>query len=98
MRVETNSYSQITIFLVLAILLILTILSCCSIWGGDVPAQTAKSAFVTRSGSQLMLNGHPFRFAGTNIHWLALDDATNYPSQFRVNDALDAAKEMGLTV
>ncbi len=45
-----------------------------------------------------MLNGQPFRFAGANIHWLALDDSTNYPSQFRVDDALDAAQEMGLTV
>src|SRR5260370_30888136 len=56
------------------------------------------SGFVTRSGSQLMLNGRPFRFAGANIHWLALDDSTSYPSQFRVNDALDATKAMGATV
>jgi hypothetical protein len=58
----------------------------------------SNTGFVTRSGTQLLLNGQPFRFAGANIHWLALDDSTNYPSQFRVNDALDAAKEMGLTV
>jgi hypothetical protein len=58
----------------------------------------ASSGFITRAGSRLMLNGQPFRFAGANIHWLALDDSMNYPSQFRVNDALDAAKEMGLTV
>src|SRR5437764_5211528 len=58
----------------------------------------ASSGFVTRSGSQLMLNGHHFRFAGANIHWLGLDDSTNYPSQFRINDGLDAAKEMGATV
>ena len=56
------------------------------------------TGFVTRSGTRLMLNGQSFRFAGANIHWLALDDSTNYPSQFRVNDALDAAKEMGLMV
>lgn len=56
------------------------------------------SGFVTRSGTQLMLNGHSFRFAGANMHWLALDDFTDYPSQFRVDDALDAAKEMGATV
>ena len=67
---------------------------------GYLPARTreSESAFVTRSGSSLLLNGQLFRFAGANIHWLALDDSTNYPSQFRVNDALDAAKEMGLTV
>src|SRR5258708_33998946 len=56
------------------------------------------SGFVTRSGSQLMLNGRPFRLAGANIHWLALDDFKNNPSQFRVNDALDATKAMGATV
>ena len=56
------------------------------------------NGFVTRVGTQLMLNGHPFRFAGANMHWLALDDSTNYPSQFRVNDGLDAAKEMGANV
>lgn len=61
-------------------------------------AHVPSSRFVTRSGSQLMLNGHPFHFAGANIHWLALDDSINYPSQFRVNDVFDAAKEMGLTV
>ncbi len=58
----------------------------------------ASRGFVTRSGSQLMLNGHPFRFAGANMHWLPFDDSTNYTSQFRINDGLDAAKEMELTV
>lgn len=65
------------------------------------PASTipiTSSGFVTRSASQLMLDGRPFRFAGANMHWLALDDSANYPSQFRVNDGLDAAKEMGATV
>src|SRR5438874_9175076 len=54
------------------------------------PADVASRGFVTRSGSQLLLNGRPFRFAGANIHWLALDDSTTYPSQFRVNDVFDA--------
>ncbi len=67
--------------------------------GRPLPRGFSRSTgFVTRSGTHLMLNGQPLRFAGANIHWLALDDSTNYPSQFRVNDALDAAKEMGLTV
>src|SRR5205823_3016092 len=56
------------------------------------------SGFVTRSGMQLILNGSPFRFAGANMHWLPFDDSTQYTSQFRINDGLDAAKEMGLTV
>ena len=46
----------------------------------------------------MILDGHPFRFAGANLHWLGLDDSTTYPSQFRVDDGLDVAKEMGLTV
>ena len=25
------------------------------------------------------------------MHWLGLDDSTNYPSQFKINDGLDAA-------
>ncbi len=62
------------------------------------PSSGTSIGFVTRSGSRLMLNGYVFRFAGANMHWLALDDATTYPSTFRVNDGLDAAKEMGLTV
>lgn len=56
------------------------------------------TGFVARSGTLLTLNGQPFRFAGANIHWLALDDSLASPSQFRVDDALNAAKEMGLTV
>ena len=64
-----------------------------------LPSRYSRSiGFVTRSGTHLLLNGQPFRFAGANIHLLALDDSTNYPSQFCVNDALDAAQEMGLTV
>jgi len=59
---------------------------------------TPPTGFVTRSGTQLTLDGHPFRFAGANIHWLGLDDSTNYPTQFRINDGLDAAKEMGANV
>jgi len=55
--------------------------------------------FITRSGSQLMLNGRPFRFAGANMHWLLLDDSTTYyTSPFRVNDGFDTAREMGITV
>ncbi|MBA2678729.1 MAG: hypothetical protein H0U76_10105 [Ktedonobacteraceae bacterium] len=62
------------------------------------PSASSANAFVTRSGTQLLLNNHPFRFAGANMHWLGLDESTNYPSQFRVDDGLDAAQEMGATV
>ncbi len=64
-------------------------------------AEAANSGFVKRAGNQLTLNGQPFRFAGVNIHWLGLDeniDGIDYPSNFRVNDAMLTAKEMGVTV
>ena len=57
--------------------------------------------FVTRSGSQLLLHGQPFRFAGPNIYWLGLDGNTGsvaYPTHFRVDDALATAQDMGATV
>ncbi|MBB3113708.1 mannan endo-1,4-beta-mannosidase [Paenibacillus phyllosphaerae] len=57
--------------------------------------------FVTRDGSRLVLGGEPFRFAGPNIYWLGLDENVNgidWPSPFRVTNALDTAIEMGATV
>ncbi|GAA2212856.1 hypothetical protein GCM10009850_083180 [Nonomuraea monospora] len=57
--------------------------------------------FVTRSDSRLSLDGKPFRFAGTNIYWLGLDENVGgvaYPTFFRIRDALDTAKAMGMTV
>jgi hypothetical protein len=57
--------------------------------------------FVTRSGAQLLLHGKPLRFAGANIYWLGLDEnvrGVNYPTHFRVDDALTAVSEMGATV
>lgn len=57
--------------------------------------------FVVRQGSQLLLNGETFRFAGPNIYWLGLDenvDGVNWPTPFRVSDALDTARIMGATV
>ena len=64
-------------------------------------AQISLSRFVTRSGAQLQLNGSTFRFAGANIYWLGLDEnvgGVNYPTQFRVDDALTTATEMGANV
>jgi len=57
--------------------------------------------FVTRKGSKLYLNGNPFRFAGPNIYWLGLDEnvgGIDWPTPFRIVNALDTAKEMGATV
>lgn len=63
------------------------------------PARAATNSFVTRSGSQLILNGHQFRFAGANIYWLGLDDgAQTYPTAYRIEDAMITANELGLTV
>jgi hypothetical protein len=60
--------------------------------------------FVTRHGNELLLDGHPFRFAGANIEWLGLigygtnGTGPQYPSAYEVDDALATAKEMGATV
>ena len=63
---------------------------------GRIPASSM--SFVKRSGSQLTLNNHPFRFAGANMHWLALGDSGNYTPSFEVDDGFASAKAMGLTV
>src|SRR5579859_516037 len=69
-----------------------------SMQGTATPSIQTTHNFVTRSGSQLLLNGQPFRFAGPNIYWLGLAEGTGsgtclggacgYPSQFQVDDAL----------
>lgn len=66
------------------------------------PAHAAESQFVSRTGTQLWLNGQPFRFSGPNIYWLGLDEkavgGVDYPTEFRIHDVLATAKEMGATV
>ncbi len=57
--------------------------------------------FVRRSGSELLLHGQRFRFAGANVYWMGLDenvDGIDYPTHFRVNDVLTTAEVMGATV
>ncbi len=63
-------------------------------------ADMAGNAFVTRSGSNVVLNGKPFRFSGANIYWLGLQEnpSISYPSAFSVDDALATAALMGATV
>lgn len=59
------------------------------------------STFVQRDGSRLVLDGDTFRFSGPNIYWLGLDEnvgGVDYPTAFRIADALDAAARMGSTV
>lgn len=59
------------------------------------------TAFVQREGSSLLLDGERFRASGTNIYWLGLDEnvgGVDYPTYFRIKDALDTAAQMGVTV
>ena len=65
------------------------------------PVHAIPETFVKRIGSQLVLKGKPFRFSGANIYWLGLDenvDGVDYPTHFRVDDALATAQLMGATV
>lgn len=74
---------------------------------GQAQAHPARG-FVTRSGSQLMLDGRPFRFSGPNVEWLGLSgygplnfepgQNERFPSHYEIDDALATAKEMGATV
>ncbi|WP_250008406.1 cellulase family glycosylhydrolase [Actinoplanes sp. M2I2] len=64
-------------------------------------AAHSTAAFVTRDGTQLKIGKKPFRFAGTNLYWLGLDEnvgGVDYPTYFRIRDALDTAKATGMTV
>ncbi len=53
---------------------------------------SAPAGFVTRAGSQLMLAGHPFRFAGTNNYYLHYQSATDR------NNVIDKAAASGFDV
>ncbi|MBB2900741.1 hypothetical protein FHR75_001529 [Kineococcus radiotolerans] len=72
----------------------------------DVPATSFPGAgFVQREGSRLTLDGRTFRFSGTNVYWLGLDDNVRdaqgqptVPSRFRIDDAFRAAQAAGGTV
>jgi mannan endo-1,4-beta-mannosidase len=69
------------------------------------------SGIVTRSGSRLMLNGKPFRFAGANLDNVNLASDrysliisitgkidAYYPSKFAIDDAFETLHKMGGTV
>lgn len=59
------------------------------------------TAFVERDGARLTLDGQAFRASGTNIYWLGLDEnvgGVDYPTYFRIKDALDTASRMGVNV
>ncbi len=74
-----------------------------------VSSPAADTGFVTRSGSSLILGGHPFRFAGANLYWTGLDEnvggidpdgprSVDYPSFFRIRDGLRTARQLGASV
>lgn len=69
------------------------------------PGPEPANGFVQHQGSGLTLGGAPFRFSGTNMYWLALDDnvkdadgAPTYPTAFRIDDAMATAQAAGSTV
>ena len=65
---------------------------------GSVRSATATaSSFVTRSGSQLQLDGRPWRVTGVNMYWLGLDEnvtdasGPTYPTHAAVDNGFAAA-------
>jgi len=67
--------------------------------------QQFSDSFVTRSGSQLYVGGHRFRFGGANIEWLGVagygpfdPNGPHFPSRYEVDDAMATAREMGVEV
>ncbi|OME30066.1 glycoside hydrolase family 2 TIM barrel-domain containing protein [Paenibacillus sp. FSL E2-0274] len=57
-----------------------------------------EQGFVRRKGSRLFVGEEPYRFAGPNIYWLGLDEnvgGIDWPTPFRVINALDTAVMMG---
>ncbi len=93
------SYRRTTIFLLIILVMVLVLIAVRQLTRQPTHAVLVK--FVARSGSQLLLKGKPFRFSGANIYWLGLDEnvgGVNYPTPFRVDDALATAQAMGATV
>ena len=73
--------------------------------GSGAAGAGSSGAFVTRSGTNLLLDGQPYRFGGANVEWLGLagygpaDPAgPHYPSHYEIDDALATARELGAAV
>jgi mannan endo-1,4-beta-mannosidase len=73
--------------------------------GSALAALALASPFVHRSGTQLTLQGKPFRFGGANVEWLGVSDygpasptGPRYPSHAEVDAALTTAKQLGARV
>lgn len=71
-----------------------------------LPASQAATgpAFVTRSGSTLLVAGRPWRFTGVDMYWLGLDDnltdaqGPTRPTRARIDSGLAGAVAAGATV
>jgi mannan endo-1,4-beta-mannosidase len=48
--------------------------------------------FVTRNGSQFLLNGQPYRFAGNNVHYLF------FKSHYMIDDVMETMQRNGIRV
>ena len=99
LKILVFSYRRTAIFLVIILVMVLVLIYIRQLI--LQPTHAVPDTFVVRSGSQLLLKGKPFRFSGANIYWLGLDenvDGLDYPTRFRVDDALATAQEMGATV
>jgi len=76
----------------IALLAVLFLSASTSAIGGVHRHCNGHNDFVQRAGSQLKLDGKPFRFVGTNNYYLM------YSSPLMVNDVLDTAAANGFTV
>lgn len=65
-----SQYTKLAGVIVVLLLLLTASFSFLVISHRSVHAATTNSGFVKHSGSGLMLNGAPFRFAGANVYWL----------------------------
>ena len=61
--------------------------------------------FVQHDGARLTLGGEAFRYSGSNIEWLGIENygpsetmGPRYPTHFETDDVLDTAKLMGARV
>ena len=67
-------------------------------------ARATAGSWITRNGSALELDGHPWRFSGVNMYWLGLDenvpdaDGPTYPTHAAVDDGFAAAAALGARV
>ncbi len=99
MRTLSRSYRYTAIGFIILLIVVLVLVIAKQFF--RQPVQAVPSYFVTRTGPQLFLYEKPFRFSGANIYWLGLDENVNgvdYPTPFRVDDALTTAQQMGATV